>query len=83
MSKSPPDKAFPNVFTARIASIGSLRLTPYHAQVWHGNRATNAHYHEEVEVSAEGHASVPPSGAGAAALPAGAFTVCFVLCYYR
>jgi hypothetical protein len=41
---------------------------PYHA--WHGYRVTIAH-HEEVGVSAVMHASALPSGAAAAAPPAG------------
>jgi hypothetical protein len=51
----------------RIAAAGTL-FSPLPYQAWHGYRVTNAH-RVEVEVSAEGHASAPPSGAAAAALP--------------
>jgi hypothetical protein len=53
-------------------SPDSPRLScPQPSRAWHGNRVTTAH-HEEVGVSADGHASAPHFGAAAALPPTGA-----------
>jgi hypothetical protein len=57
----------------RIATVGTS-FSPLPCQAWHGYGVTNAH-HVEVEVGADGHASATPSGAAAAAPPAGAVLV--------
>jgi hypothetical protein len=54
----------------RIASAGTS-FSPLPCQAWHGYMITSA-YRVEVEVGADGHACAPPSGAAAAAPPAGA-----------
>jgi hypothetical protein len=54
----------------RIAVVGTS-FSPLPCQAWHGYGVTNAH-RVEVEVGADGHANAPPSGAAAAAPPAGA-----------
>jgi hypothetical protein len=48
-------------------------------EAWHGYMVTIAH-HEEVGVSADGHAGAPPSGAAAAGPPTGAVRVCVCVC---
>jgi hypothetical protein len=62
--------ASPQLLITRIAAAGNL-FSPLPYQAWHGYMVANAH-REEVEVSADGLASATPSGAAAAAPPAGA-----------
>jgi hypothetical protein len=57
------------LITQNAATDTSLCPLPY--QAWHGYIITSAH-RVEVEVGADGHASALPSGAAAAAPPAGA-----------
>jgi hypothetical protein len=56
----------------RIAAAGTFS-NPLPCQAWHGYIINDAH-RVEVEVDADGHPSAPPSGAAAAAPPAGAGT---------
>jgi hypothetical protein len=61
--------------TLLIARMRAARFTPPSSQpcqAWHGYRATNTTHHEEIGVSADGHASAPPFGAAAASPSAGA-----------
>jgi hypothetical protein len=55
---------------ARITAAGFTPPSPKPHQSWEGYRVTIAH-HEEVGVSADGHASASPSGVAAVAPPAG------------
>jgi hypothetical protein len=56
---------------APITVLGSPRLAPYRAMP--GTVVGLPSHNKAVGVSADGHASAPPSGAAAAAPPAGAF----------
>jgi hypothetical protein len=65
--QNPPYKASRQQLIPRIATVGtSFSLLPCH-----GYRVTSA-YRVEVEVGADGPANATPSGAAAAAQPAGA-----------
>jgi hypothetical protein len=55
----------------RIAAVGTS-FSPLPCQAWYGYKVTNAH-RVEVQVGADGPANAPPSGAAAAAPPAGAY----------
>ena len=68
--QNPPYKASRQLLIPRIAAVGTS-LSPLPCQTWHSYMVTSAH-RVEVEVGADGHASASPSGAAAAAPPAGA-----------
>jgi hypothetical protein len=68
--QNPPYRASRVLMIPRIAGVGTS-FCPLPCQAWHGYMVTSAH-RLEVEVSADGHASAPLSGAAAAAPPAGA-----------
>jgi hypothetical protein len=74
--QNPPYMAFRQLLIQRIAVVGTS-FSPLPRQAWHGYGATSAH-RVEVEVGADGHANAPPSGAAAAAPPAGAMIPCFL-----
>jgi hypothetical protein len=59
------------VLIAQIAAAGVTPPSPQPSHALHGYRVTSAQ-HEEVRVSADGHASAPSFGAAAAVPPAGA-----------
>jgi hypothetical protein len=67
---NPPYMASRQLLIIRIPAAGTS-FSPLPCQAGHGYTATNAH-RVEVEVGADGPASAPPSGAAAAAPPAGA-----------
>jgi hypothetical protein len=76
-----PYMASRQLLIPRIATVGTS-FSPLPCQAWHGYGVTNAH-RVEVEVGADGPASAPPSGAAAAAPPAGAhFNNTFVQLQY-
>jgi hypothetical protein len=58
------------VLIPRIAAIVTS-FSPLPCQAWHGYGASSAHRVEVEVVGADGHANTPPSGAAAAAPPAG------------
>jgi hypothetical protein len=66
----PPYMASRPLLIPRIEAVGTS-FSPLPCQARHGYMVTSAH-RVEVEVGADGHASAPPSGAAAAAPPAGA-----------
>jgi hypothetical protein len=68
--QNPPYRTSRQVLIPRIAAVGSS-FNPLPCQAWHGYMVTSAH-RVEVEVGADGPANAPPSGAAAAAPPAGA-----------
>jgi hypothetical protein len=68
--QNPQYRASRQLLIPRIAGVGTS-FSPLPCQAWHGYRVTSAH-RVEVEVSADGPASAPLSGAAAAAPPAGA-----------
>ena len=68
--QNPPYMASRHLLIPRIAAAGTS-FSPLPCQAWHGYGVTSAH-RVEVEVGPDGPASVPPSGAAAAAPPAGA-----------
>jgi hypothetical protein len=68
--QNPPYRASRQVLITRIAAVGTS-FSPLPCQAWHGYMVTSAH-RVEVEVGADGLANAPPSGAAAAAPPAGA-----------
>jgi hypothetical protein len=70
--QSPPYMACRQLLIPRIAAVVTS-FSPLPCQAWHGYNVINAH-RVEVEVGADEHASAPPFGAAAAALPAGART---------
>jgi hypothetical protein len=67
---NPPYMACRQLPIPRIRAA-STSFSSLPCQAWHGYGVTNAH-HVEVEVGADAHASALPSGAAAAAPPAGA-----------
>jgi hypothetical protein len=73
---NPPYMAFEHLMIPRIAAVGTS-FNPLPCQAWHGYGVTSAHC-VEVEVGADEHASSPPCGAAAAALPAAASSRHFV-----
>jgi hypothetical protein len=68
--QDPPYMASRQLLIPRIAAVGTS-FSPLPCQAWHGYGVTSAHC-VEVEVGADGLANAPPSGAAAAAPPAGA-----------
>jgi hypothetical protein len=68
--QNPPYRASRQLMIPPITAVGTS-FSPLPCQAWHGYGITSAH-RVEVEVDADGHASAPPSGAAAAAPPAGA-----------
>ena len=68
--QNPPYRASRELFIPRIAAVGTS-FSPLPCQAWHGYGVTIAH-RVEVEVGADGPANATPSGAAAAAPPAGA-----------
>jgi hypothetical protein len=68
--QNPPYMASRQLLILRIAVVGTS-FSPLPCQAWHGYGVTSAH-RVEVEVGADGHANALPSGAAAAAPPAGA-----------
>jgi hypothetical protein len=68
--RNPPYKFSRHLMITRIASTGTA-FSPLPCQAWHGYKVSSAN-RVEVEVGSDGHASAPPSGAAAVALPAGA-----------
>jgi hypothetical protein len=68
--QNPPYMASRQLLIPRIAAF-STSLSPLPCQAWHGYGVASTH-RVEVEVGADGHASAAPSGAAAAAPPAGA-----------
>jgi hypothetical protein len=80
--QNPSYMAFRQLLILRIAAVGTS-FSPLPCQAWHGYGVTSAH-RVEVEVGADGSASAPPSGAAAAAPPAGTLRVlrlCKTLCF--
>jgi hypothetical protein len=68
--QNPPYRASRQLLIPRIAVVGTS-FSPLPCHAWHGYKVNSAH-HVEVEVGADGPANAPPSGAAAAAPPAGA-----------
>jgi hypothetical protein len=68
--QNPPYMASRQLMIPWIANVATS-LSPLPRQAWHGYGATSAR-RMEVEVGADGLANAPPSGAAAAASPAGA-----------
>jgi hypothetical protein len=69
--KHPSCIASRQLLITQIATAGFTPPSPQPCTGWHGYRVTGAH-HEDVGMSADGHAKAPPSRAAAAAPPAGA-----------
>jgi hypothetical protein len=65
----PSVHGFPTAIDPAYRTAG-ISFSPLPCQAWHAYMVTSAH-REEVEEGADGHASAPPSGAVAAAPPAG------------
>jgi hypothetical protein len=68
--QNPPYRASLQLLIPRIAAVVTS-FSPLPCQAWHGYMVTIAH-RVEVEVGPDGPANAPPSGAAAAAPPAGA-----------
>jgi hypothetical protein len=68
--ENPPYRASRQLLISRIAAVVTSFI-PLPCEAWHGYMITSAH-RVEVEVGADGPAKAPPSGAAAAAPPAGA-----------
>jgi hypothetical protein len=73
--QNPPYRASRQLLIPRTAAVGTS-FSPLPCQARHGYGVTIAH-RVEVEVGTDGSASAPLSGAAAAALPAGAYSVDF------
>jgi hypothetical protein len=69
--QNPPYMASRQLLIPRIATVGTS-FSPLPCQAWHAYGVTSTH-RVEVKVGADGPASAPPSGAAAAAPPAGAY----------
>jgi hypothetical protein len=71
LSKALRTEASRQLLIVRITSAGLTPPSSQPCRAWHVYRI-NIPHHKEVGVSVDGYASAPPSGASAAALPAGA-----------